>query len=579
MAKRAGSVAVQKKISTYLDWEHLIDYGAPVDPRPGLPNFGLFNANPFSYGIANLGTQSLAQYLLAREINVYFSFADTMSQQAFLNDVTMTPKNCDVIGLSIPFEDTYLNVLRMLDRAGIAIHAQDRDDDFPLIVAGGLSTINPIPFSEFIDIFVIGEGREALYEIITRYHHARRAGVGKRDALFHLVDIPGIYIPSHYKIEVDDQGYITNFECFNGRPYIEANIPLDLSQHPVYSAWTSRFACYEYEDYFSIMAAMGCHKKCPFCVVGHVQGAKSGRAMTIDLAQVLNLALERRGRYGTNLIKIFFPSAFSPNEGDINSMAIKQLLEEMIRHGFSCRVGSLNVKQADEELFRLLHAVGQREVTFAPETTEDLRPALGKMYITDEKLHELAGLASKYGFALNIYSLGALPGETDDHTRRFAALLRSLRRMHQHQNPLYVHYNPAFMKAQTPYQYFRNTRPKEIRRKYALLQSELRDVDVQFVSVIPDPMVYYQPVLALGDFEAGRILAHLYRRADVSEEDWVQAFWELCLDDSRYFTEKDPSRTLPWEHIVYHDHQRLKRRAIGLTHLGNRLGSTMIDHM
>lgn len=579
MTSRAGSVAIRKKLSKYLDWEHLIDTGEPIINQPGRPNFALFNTNPFNYGIANLGAQSIAQYLLNREVNVYFSFADTMDQRAFLNDPEMTPVACDVIGLSIPFEDTYLNALQMLHQAGLPLSARERSDDAPLVVAGGLAMINPIPLSEFVDVIVIGEGREALFEIITRYHRARQSHKSKREALYQLTDIPGVYVPSHYHIEVDDQGYVSDFQCFNGHPHVEANVPLDLSQYPMYSAWTSRFACYEYEDYFSIMAAMGCHKKCPFCVVGHVQGAASGRAMTIDLEQIIEMAKERRKRYGTNLVKIFFSSAFSPSEGDINSMAIKELLEEMIRHGFSCRVGSLNVKQADGELFQLLQAVGQREVTFAPETTEDLRPTLGKTYITDEKLHQLAGFANTYGFAMNIYSLGALPGETDEHTRRFAALLRSLRSVHGSAHPLYVHYNPTFMKAQTPYQYFGNTRPEEIRRKYALLQSELQETDIQFVSVIPDAMVYYQPVLALGDFEAGAILAHLAQRRNVTEEDWQNSFQELGLSDSRYFTAKDPSRTLPWEHLAYTDHQRLKRRAGGLIHTGRRLGLKIIDPM
>jgi radical SAM superfamily enzyme YgiQ (UPF0313 family) len=544
----------------------------------GRPSLALFNANHFNYGIANLGAQAVARYLLAHDVNVYFAFADMMSEHTFLNDEQMSAADCDVVGISIPFEDTYLNVLRMLSFAGFPIYSKDRGDEFPLVVGGGLAMINPMPFSDFLDAIVIGEGREAMYQIITRYRQARDCGISKRDALFELVDIPGVYIPSHYRIQVDDRGYVTDFECMNGHPYVEANRPLDLSQHPMYSVWTSRYASYEQDDYFSVMAAMGCHKKCPFCVVDHVQGASSGRAMTIDLRQILNLALERRERYGTNLIKIFFSSAFSPDEGDINSMAIKELLEEMSHHGFSCRVGSLNVRQADEELFRLLHSVGQREVTFAPETTEELRSRLGKAYISDEKLHELASYAKKYGFSMNIYSLGALPGETDEHTKGFATLIRSLRKTLGDGNQMFVHYNPAFMKAQTPYQYFGNTRPAEIRRKFNLLKSQLSGCDVEFVSVIGDSMCYYQPVLALGDFEAGRVMAHLYGRPSVTEDNWGSAFHELDQDDSRYFAAKDPNKVLPWEHIAYSDHQRLKRRATAIGKPNIRLGVVDSTH-
>ncbi|MCG8352546.1 MAG: hypothetical protein MI924_32675 [Chloroflexales bacterium] len=169
--------------------------------------------------------------------------------------------------------------------------------------------------------------------------------------------------------------------------------------------------------------------------------------------------------------------------------------------------------------------------------------------------------AGEYGFSMNIYSLGCLPGETDDHTRRFALLIRHLRRALGTQGNLFVHYNPTFMKAQTPYEFFSNARPAEIRRKYALLRSALADCNVDFVSVIEDPMVYYQPVLALGDYNAGRVLEHLYRKPHVAESDWLKAFHELGFDDSRYFSPKDPLQTLPWEHIACTDHQRLKRRA------------------
>ena len=130
-----------------------------------------------------------------------------------------------------------------------------------------------------------------------------------------------------------------------------------------------------------------------------------------------------------------------------------------------------------------------------------------------------------------------------------------------------VHYNPVFAKAQTPYQFFGNTRPAGIRKKYRLLRSELEGEDIDFVSVIPDALTYYQPILSLGDFNAGRVMAYLYKRNRVTEADWVEAFKSLALDDGRYFEAKDPDRTLPWQHIGYTDHQRLRQRASAMGRL------------
>jgi len=140
-------------------------------------------------------------------------------------------------------------------------------------------------------------------------------------------------------------------------------------------------------------------------------------------------------------------------------------------------------------------------------------------------------------------------------------VLRSLNQKLGPNNQMFVHYNPAFMKAQTPHQYFGNTRPTEIRQKYALLRSELEDTDIEFVSVIPDPMTYYQCVLALGDFNSGKVLSKLYKKHNVTEADWINAFRSLGFDDNRYFMAKDPNLTLPWEHVSYTSHQKLKHRA------------------
>ena len=570
---RTGSISTRRK--QLGDRGALIQTGPPLDPRPGRSTVALLNANPFSWGVANLGWQCLTEYLLDREINVLLAFADTLGRQGrtFLNGPPH-PDAVDVIAITVPFEDTYLNVLRMLRAAGLPVLARDRGDELPLVVLGGMSMINPIPLEEFADAVVIGEGREAMHAIVTHRAAWRASGrhFDKRAYLFEIAQLPGVYVPSHYDIHLDDDGYVDRFTCRNGRPAVEANVVLDLTRYPITSKWTSGYALYEHDDYFSVMAAMGCHKKCPFCVVGHVQGSQSGRAVTIDVDAILELALRRRAEYGTNLVKIFFSSAFSPDDGDINARAIKELLQSLHRHGFSARVGSLNVKQADAELFQLVHAVGQQEVTFAPETVEELRPSLGKAYITDEKLLELAHLAGRFGLDLNIYSLGSLPGETDRHTRAFASLIRSLRQAQGDSGTVYVHYNPAFMKAQTPYEYLGNTRPAEARRKYRILRGELEGLaGVEYVSVIEDPMLFYQPVLALGDYNASRVLQRLLAQAQPGEDDWQRAFADLGLSDARYFSPKDPTRRLPWEHIGYVAHEKMKKRAAALMKPGRTL--------
>jgi hypothetical protein len=142
---------------------------------------------------------------------------------------------------------------------------------------------------------------------------------------------------------------------------------------------------------------------------------------------------------------------------------------------------------------------------------------------------------------------------------------------------LFVHYNPAFMKAQTPYEFFGTARPEVMRTKLATLRAELVDEDVQIVTVIDDAMAYYQPVLALGDTQSAQILLDLYRKPTVTEPDWRTAFTRRGFDDTRYFEARGLEDRLPWEHIGYQDHAKLRRRATLIADVANRDHSRLRD--
>ena len=96
----------------------------------------------------------------------------------------------DIIGFSLNYELTYTNVLQMLDLAGIPVAAQQRNDSFPLIIAGGSCVLNPEPMSDFIDAFVMGEGEEVTHELFDTVLKWKHNSTGtKKDLLQQLVKI------------------------------------------------------------------------------------------------------------------------------------------------------------------------------------------------------------------------------------------------------------------------------------------------------------------------------------------------------------------------------------------------------
>lgn len=64
----------------------------------------------------------------------------------------------DAVGFTLQYELSYTNILAMLDLAGIPFYAADRDERWPLIVAGGPCTCNAEPLAAFFDVIQLGKG-------------------------------------------------------------------------------------------------------------------------------------------------------------------------------------------------------------------------------------------------------------------------------------------------------------------------------------------------------------------------------------------------------------------------------------
>jgi radical SAM superfamily enzyme YgiQ (UPF0313 family) len=529
------------------------------------PAVAVLNANPFAEGIANLGAQVIAKQLIDEGYNVEFGFADTViAARPFLAGHA-TPRQCAVLAFSVPFEDTYHHVPRMLRHCGLRPRAADRAEGDPLVIAGGMALINPMPLTAFFDAMVLGEGRDAVLEICRAVTRARTAGTAKARLLRELANIPHVYVPSLYQFTYDSNGAVrsANRDAEAPEEVMPAR-PLDMSRYPIASIWTSSRACYKDHDYFSVMVAMGCHLKCPFCVVGNVQGTESGKALNIGLTTVLSLAEERRQAWGTNLVKLFFASSFS-EAASIDPLNLCTLLELMHERGFAARVGSLNVRQADDRLLELVTALGQRRVTFAPETGASLRPSVGKSYSKDDKLLYIAERAGRHNLGLDLYTMIGVPEEQPGHVAELAQLIGAVRRALPGHLTVEVSVNPAFAKAQTPYERYATLRPEHVRQRFAYLRSQLPDeaAGIDWVTVINDPMCYYQPILALGGPELADVLEDVSTRFRPAEKHWRQAVDRHVGDDARYFRHRSPDEILPWQHVVFNSHRSLAVRLDG----------------
>src|SRR5438876_6849440 len=78
-----------------------------------------------------------------------------------------------MVGFSVTYEGDYINVLRLMDLAGIPLRAAERRGHDPLVLMGGVCAFsNPEPVAPFMDFIAVGEGEELVRELVSLYRES-----------------------------------------------------------------------------------------------------------------------------------------------------------------------------------------------------------------------------------------------------------------------------------------------------------------------------------------------------------------------------------------------------------------------
>jgi radical SAM superfamily enzyme YgiQ (UPF0313 family) len=109
-------------------------------------------------------------------------------------------KSFDIIGFSLTSELCYTNVLNMLDLGGLKVRSNVRTEEDPLVIAGGGMANCCEPVAEFIDLFVLGEGENAIVELIELIKSEKKTGATKKEILLKTAGkFEWVYVPAFYE--------------------------------------------------------------------------------------------------------------------------------------------------------------------------------------------------------------------------------------------------------------------------------------------------------------------------------------------------------------------------------------------
>ncbi len=393
--------------------------------------FALAFPDAYEVGMSHMGLQILYSILNSREdIACERVFAPWIDMEGILRSEGMPLislesglplRNFDIIGFSLQYELSFSNVLNMLSLSSIPLLAHERDENHPVILGGGPCTFNPEPMAAFFDAILIGEGEEAILEIADIVLRWKEARGDKCALLMELSRIPGVYIPSFYKVRYNPDNTIAEIEPLAkevGRVRKRLIGDLDTIEHPIRPVLPFMKIIH---DRLTVEIARGCKRGCRFCQAGFTY--RPYRERSLDQVEgIIHKGLATTGYEEISLLSL------SP--GDYS--CIRELLTDVMGQYEGEKVAislpSMRIETLTQQMMDQILRVRKTGFTLAPEAgTDRLRDVINKE-VEDDRLFETARHLSERGWqSVKLYFMIGLPTEREEDLRAVVDLSGRLR--------------------------------------------------------------------------------------------------------------------------------------------------------
>jgi len=465
-------------------------------------------------------------------------------------------KSFDIIGFSLTTELCYTNVLNMLNLGGLNIRTSLRAEDDPLIIAGGGLTNCCEPIAEFIDLFLLGEGEEAVVELIELVKACKEAGDTKKEILLKVAKKSNwAYVPALYKFEYDNN----KIKVF--QPDLPANfknaVVEDFENAPAPLCPVVPFTQAVHER-VSVEIMRGCPGRCRFCQASFCRRPIRYRSVEkiIDIAKACY--------HATGFDTVSLLSLSTADYPDLEELIVK--LNEYFRDkhvGLS--VPSLRVDRQLKLLPKLVTSVRKGGLTIAVEAaSERLRGIINKP-LKDEHLFAAAEAAYGAGWQrLKLYFMVGLPGETEEDIKNIVELSFQLAKLRKKVDGKTAQINITVSwlvpKPHTPFGWLGQKPKSYFQQAKKLILDEKRKLHAKFLQFKFHDInrSVLESAIGRGDRRLCSVIEAAWKdgaRFDLWDECfdymlWQKAFKKFEMDiDTAAQSQFDRDEILPWEHL------------------------------
>jgi len=564
----------------------------------------------YSIGMSNVALSVLYDVVNGRgDLACERAFCPGLDMEAILRNAnlpiysleTFTPLAAfDLLGFTLQYELCYTNVLTMLDLAGVPLRRVDRSLEAPLVVAGGPAAASPEVMSDFIDVFLIGDGEETLPALLERWAELRaqlgvkrafdaKNGAVRRDASSYLAaggdsvatskalrrdallqiarEFPNAYVPEFYDVSFDETGRARRPRPnADGVPeYIDAAVVRDLNAFP--PPKRPLLALVEsVQDRVSLEIMRGCPQKCRFCQSTQLKRPLRYRSVE-QITESILAACASTGVDEATLLSL------SSSEYPKFEEALQRIREAVCPRGVSLSVPSLRVNHQLSSVVQGLTTERSSSLTVAPEAARDeMRRRIAKR-VTNDDLFAGCRAAFENNFSrVKMYFMCGFPYETEEDLTGIVALSNDVCRLGKEVRGKFAqvvaNVSNFVPKPHTPLQWAAmQTRPyfEEAHRTLRQTRRE-RSVDLKYHDLNTSLL---EGLMTRGDRRVGRVVEAAWRagaRLDAWREHFKPELWDAAVAECGIDREKiahtaySLDAELPWDHIrFYNDKEKLKK--------------------
>jgi radical SAM family uncharacterized protein/radical SAM-linked protein len=513
----------------------------------------------YEVGMSHLGIQILYSLLNQRsEIACERVFAPWIDMERHLREKgiplsslesSLPLSQFDIVGFSLQYELSFTNVLNMLELSHLPLLSKDRDERFPLIIAGGPTCFNPLPVAEFFDAFVIGDGEEVTLEIADLVIQWKTSKGKKEELLKCLSKIEGVYVPALHQ----------------GEPIRKRLLPdLQRTSFP-----TSPIVPYMriVHDRLNLEMARGCKRGCRFCEAGFIYRPYRERSPE-SIKEVLKQSLPRTGYEEFSLLSL--------SAGDYSSIAplLSMLMDCYEPEKIAISLPSLRIESIVSHLAKEIQRVRKTGFTLAPEAaTERMRRVINKEMDEELLFQGLKDLFAKGWRNVKLYFMIGLPTEREEDLEAILTLSHKLALLGERQKlspHISVSVSTFVPKPHTPFQWASQISLQEMEEKLQFLKKGLKkNLRLKW----QDPYLsFLEAIFSKGDRRLSRVLMEARRLgcrfdgwSDQFRYDrWREAFEKAGIDPEEYRKAKTLTDPLPWAfietgvkaHFLWEEYQR-----------------------